>query len=239
MSANWKDKRYRGELIPRGSFTTSKKAFAERCGLSESTVRRCLNQLESTGEITTQTTNKRTRINVLRYAVFQDFDEPKRQTTDRTTDRTNDKQLTGQTTNNSQTTNKRKKERTKERNNIQAQALCDIVSLLNSLTGKNYSVKSKTTAQLVADRMAEGYTLEDFRTVIEKKVAEWTGSKFEQYLTPTTLFGPKFEKYLYQEAKTDVPEYWNPEPIRSEPQQATEEEIERVRKLLKNNTEER
>ena len=40
-------------------------------------------------------------------------------------------------------------------------------------------------------------TVDDFKTVIDKKCAEWLGNpKMEQYLRPETLFGTKFESYL-------------------------------------------
>jgi hypothetical protein len=45
--------------------------------------------------------------------------------------------------------------------------------------------------------LAEGFTIDDFKTVIDKKCAEWLGdSKMEPYLRPETLFGTKFESYL-------------------------------------------
>ena len=47
-------------------------------------------------------------------------------------------------------------------------------------------------------RLKEGFTVEDFKTVIDKKVDEWKGTELEQYLRPDTLFGTKFESYLNQ-----------------------------------------
>ena len=45
--------------------------------------------------------------------------------------------------------------------------------------------------------MAEGYTVEDFVAVIDKKCAEWLHDpKMRAYLRPETLFGSKFEGYL-------------------------------------------
>ena len=72
LSANWKDNRYHGEVIPRGSFVTSYARFAQECGLSVGTVRRCFDKLKSTGEIDLQVTHRGTRIKVHKYAVFQD-----------------------------------------------------------------------------------------------------------------------------------------------------------------------
>lgn len=72
LSANWKDNRYHGTVIPRGSFITSYARFAQECGLAVTTVRRCFEKLQSTGEISLHVTRRGTYIKVLNYAVFQD-----------------------------------------------------------------------------------------------------------------------------------------------------------------------
>lgn len=71
-----------------------------------------------------------------------------------------------------------------------------IVDYLNEKSGKNYRAKSKDTAKHINARLAEGFKVDDFKTVIDKKCAEWLGTEFEQYLRPQTLFGTKFESYL-------------------------------------------
>ena len=48
--------------------------------------------------------------------------------------------------------------------------------------------------------MNEGYILDDFIAVIDKKYDEWIGTEWEKYLCPETLFGTKFEKYLNQKS---------------------------------------
>lgn len=78
----------------------------------------------------------------------------------------------------------------------------DIVSFLNQLAGTNYRASSRKTRDLIKARFNEGYTLEDFKVVIEKKVREWINdNKFKAYLRPETLFGTKFEGYLNQPVK--------------------------------------
>jgi len=67
---------------------------------------------------------------------------------------------------------------------------------LNSKAGKNYRALNKTTQSHINARLSEGFTVEDFKTVIDKKCTEWIGTDFEQYLRPVTLFGTKFEAYL-------------------------------------------
>ena len=71
-----------------------------------------------------------------------------------------------------------------------------VVDYLNSKAGTHYRATSKATQQHINARLAEGYTVDDFKRVIDKKCADWIGTKFEQYLRPSTLFGSKFEDYL-------------------------------------------
>ncbi|MGE6602274.1 conserved phage C-terminal domain-containing protein [Lysinibacillus fusiformis] len=72
-----------------------------------------------------------------------------------------------------------------------------IISYLNQTAGTSYRHTSKKTRQLIKARFNEGFTEDDFRLVIEKKVTTWLhDSKMHTYLRPETLFGTKFEGYL-------------------------------------------
>ena len=72
----------------------------------------------------------------------------------------------------------------------------EVVEYLNSKTGYHYKHTTKATRSKIEARLNEGFTLEDFKKVIDKMVADWKGTKMEQYLRPETLFGTKFEGYL-------------------------------------------
>lgn len=73
----------------------------------------------------------------------------------------------------------------------------DIVSYLNEKAGKRYKPTSKKIQSLINARMNEGFTLEDFKAVIDIKCAQWLhDAKMSEYLRPSTLFGTKFEEYL-------------------------------------------
>ena len=74
----------------------------------------------------------------------------------------------------------------------------DIVSHLNSVTGSSYRSTTSKTRKLIAARLAEGFTADDFKAVISKKAKEWQNTDMAQYLRPETLFGTKFEGYLNQ-----------------------------------------
>lgn len=74
----------------------------------------------------------------------------------------------------------------------------EVVIHLNEKAGTKYKTNSKNTTKHIQARIREGYTLEDFKTVIDKKCSEWLNTDMEKYLCPETLFGSKFEKYLNQ-----------------------------------------
>ena len=75
----------------------------------------------------------------------------------------------------------------------------EIVEYLNEKAETQYRASSKKTQSLIKARINEGFTLEDFKTVIDKKTTEWkSDNKMNQYLRPETLFGTKFESYLNQ-----------------------------------------
>jgi len=73
----------------------------------------------------------------------------------------------------------------------------EIVDYLNNATNSNYRHTTEATNKLIKARIKEGFTLEDFKTVIDKKVLLWAKDlKMSAYLRPETLFGNKFESYL-------------------------------------------
>ena len=72
----------------------------------------------------------------------------------------------------------------------------DVVDYLNEMAGTHYRAGVAKTQSLIKARANEGFTEADFRTVIDKKCADWIGTEYEQYLRPQTLFGTKFESYL-------------------------------------------
>jgi len=73
----------------------------------------------------------------------------------------------------------------------------EIVNYLNSKCGKSYKSTSKNTRRHIHARHNEGFTISDFKTVIDAKCKQWGGDpKMVDYLRPETLFGSKFESYL-------------------------------------------
>lgn len=76
-----------------------------------------------------------------------------------------------------------------------------VIDYLNEKTGSNYRASSKANQRHIQARLNEGYTIDDFKKVIDNKCASWQGTEYEQYLRPETLFGAKFESYLNEKPK--------------------------------------
>ncbi len=89
----------------------------------------------------------------------------------------------------------------------------EIVDYLNEQAGTSYRAKTDKTKRCIRSRIREGFTIDDFKTVIDKKIAEWKGTDMEKYIRPETLFGTKFEGYLNQQIKGKAPpgksDYWS------------------------------
>ena len=74
----------------------------------------------------------------------------------------------------------------------------EVLDYLNLKAETRYR-KVESNFKHIKARLNEGFTIDDFKAVIDKKCAEWKGTDFEKYLTPETLFRPSnFEKYLNQ-----------------------------------------
>lgn len=84
----------------------------------------------------------------------------------------------------------------------------DIIDYLNMKTDSKYKHTTKATRRIVNGRYEEGFTLEDFKAVIDIKSAQWKGDKkMSAYLRPETLFAAShFESYLNEGRRLAPPE---------------------------------
>ena len=73
----------------------------------------------------------------------------------------------------------------------------EIINYLNLKTGKNFKSNSKATNTLIQARLKDGYTVDEFKKLIDNKCDQWLGTEQQQYLRPETLFAAShFESYL-------------------------------------------
>ncbi len=87
-----------------------------------------------------------------------------------------------------------------ENDNVNKNVYKNIIDYLNLKTNKNYRYTTKKTQDLITARINEGFNLEDFKIVIDKKIQDQYFIE-NDYLRPETLFSNKFESYLNQNVK--------------------------------------
>ena len=83
----------------------------------------------------------------------------------------------------------------------------EVIEYLNEKANTQYKPTSRKTQSLIKARVAENFTIDDFKQVIDNKVADWLkNDDMRKYLRPETLFGTKFESYLNtpQKPKSDI-----------------------------------
>lgn len=71
-----------------------------------------------------------------------------------------------------------------------------IITYLNDVTNKSYRTDTQSTIQLITNKLNNGFTIEQFKYVIDIKASHWLNTDMDKFLRPETLFGNKFEGYL-------------------------------------------
>lgn len=93
----------------------------------------------------------------------------------------------------------KKKEKPEEPDRFTAEYR-EIIGYLNEKTGKKFSARSRVNQGHMSARLKEGFTVEDFKRVIDVKWFQWhDDAKMAKFLRPETLFGTKFDRYLNEE----------------------------------------
>ena len=197
LDANWKDGYFNGEVISRGSFPTSIEKLSGETGLTFSQIRTSLKHLKLTNNITIKSFRHFSIITINNYEKYQDDDKQDGNLI-ASSSQANDKLIA--------TIEKSKKEKKKESNN---KYIVEIIDYLNMRTGQHYKHNNTSTQEHINARLKEGFTVDDFKTVINKKCVEWMGTDMQKYLRPDTLFRPsKFESYLNQDVSEQKDFQW-------------------------------
>ena len=80
---------------------------------------------------------------------------------------------------------------------LQGALIKEIIDYLNLKAKKRYRYTNKANNERIQARLNNGFSLADFKTVIDNKCFHWLNDpKMCLYLRPETLFGTKFESYL-------------------------------------------
>ena len=73
----------------------------------------------------------------------------------------------------------------------------EIITYFNEVAGTHYLLRGKEIKRFIKARWNDGFRLEDFKTVLDKKAGQWKNdAKMSKYLRFETLFSNKFESYL-------------------------------------------
>ena len=177
-------------VIKRGQTFASCRSLSTRWGWSLGKVKRFTDMLEHEQMVIAERSKNGTLLTLVNYDNFQNT---------RNTDGT----PTEHQRNADGTLTERNKELKNDKNvknekkDIYTSAITEILNYLNLRTGKKYTGRSKAQREHIIARLKEGYTVDEFKTVIDNKVKAWGhDDKMRQYLRPGTLFSTKFETYL-------------------------------------------
>ena len=164
----------------------------KRLNLTTQKVRTILKKFEKEGYIQFVSSGSKGKESTLKITIKQQLFN--NNATNKTEELQQVKDTEQQQSNNNLTTLSKKK---KKDNNIYSL----VIDYLNIKANTSYRTTTKNTQTLIKSRMNEGFTVEDFKKVIDSKSNEWLNTDFEKYLRPATLFGGKFENYLNEANK--------------------------------------
>mgnify|MGYP000892628704 CR=1 FL=1 len=178
LLANREPGEWRGIKINRGQLITGRNSLAEATGISQQTVRTCLNRLKSTSEITIKTTNKYSVITILKYEDYQSING--------TINQEINQQTRTQLTNNQPTTNhKQEYKESKEVKNKEEELKA------RSMIFKNQVLEFKNKYQAIP-------TLKEFYEYWSEPNKSRTKMRFE--LQQTWDLSRRIEKWAKQES---------------------------------------
>ena len=102
----------------------------------------------------------------------------------------------------------------------------EIITYFNEVAGTHYLLRGREIKRFIKARWNEGFRLDDFKTVLDKKTAQWKNdAKMSKYLRFETLFSNKFESYLNEVVAFNKPS-WNP--MNPSGSRYTEDELDRL-----------
>ena len=172
LKANWKDARFEGKVVPRGSFISSYSKLAEECSLTINEVRTAVKHLISTGEITSKPHAKFSVFTVKNYDSYQ---EVNKQIT--SSSQAINKQLT--------TIEERKKEIREEGNKY----TCAFESLWSAYPRRKEKAKAYKCYQA---RLSDGFSEDELLLAVKRYAQECEVKKTEEQFIKlaATFLGP-------------------------------------------------
>lgn len=200
-----------------GQAYPSQKTMAKKVGCTDRTIRNHLNSLEAKGFLKKIGFNADTQTVIWRTMIP---DELRQEWLEKELERLKNK---GKPQEQQQQPEKPKKAETPD------PPYQEIIEYLNNRAGKSFKHTAKGNQKNIAGRWAEGYTVDNFKHIIDVKTEEWLGTDNDQYLNPVTLFRPlHFEKYLNQRMRKSKQPVFNKPQAKAERIVMTEEERKKL-----------
>ncbi|MDO3680679.1 conserved phage C-terminal domain-containing protein [Paenibacillus ehimensis] len=201
-----------------GQFVTGRHSIEEEFNkgikpskqLSESTLWRMLSRFESEQMLNIKKTTKYSVVTVVNWIQYQDLDSNWTANEQQLNTNKNVKNVKKKDLKRYSPFSAKKKAPSKEKKPDESEAdlmpkdnceaISEIIQYLNAKLDTRYRPSTKTIKEMINGRLNEGYTLDDFKYVIDVKCADWLGNvKMEKFLRPSTLFRPtNFVEYLNQ-----------------------------------------
>lgn len=188
------------EFLERGQFVFGRKKYSQRLNIKEWKIQKATELFVQDEMIKViKRTNKYTIYEVVNYSLYQQQNQ--QEETSEITGLEQSKQQQHRQQNNSKASTEQQQSNTlQEYKNIRNINIRNIyiavIDYLNNKANKNFRPTTKKTQSLINARIREGFSLDDFKKVIDIKCKQWLGTEMEKYLRPETLFGTKFESYL-------------------------------------------
>lgn len=166
---------------------------------SESTIKRTIRSLEDQGFLISENWNQmkmdKTKWYTIDYERVEELEEPDSEPSITQ----NELPTTSACTKENTILNQAIPESTSKITTEKKIPIVEIIQYLNEKTTAEYKPGTYKTQEMIRERVREGFTVEDFKKVIDIKSEEWLhDSQMSKYLRPATLFGNKFESYLNQ-----------------------------------------
>ncbi len=181
LSANWEDANYHGTVIKAGEFKTTVRQIAADLKISIQQVRRALNALKRTNQITTHTTSKYTIISI------KDWGNPNYVNKQKSIISTNEEQ-----TDNKQTTNtlfiiKEEKEKEEEKERENKKIIPSLAQVIDYCNSKKYNFDPQ--------RFYSYYTARGWKNISDWQALadSWHHNEYSQKSEPKTNAGSSFD----------------------------------------------
>ena len=185
-----------GELVTvkRGERITSIRELMNRWGWSNTKVNNFLKLCQEDNMIECIVyPKKKTVIKIVNYEKWQGFghSEQSEETTEKR--QRKDTKTTQKRINNNENN---------DNNDNKTNIVREVIEYLNEKTGSKFKHSAAAHKKPISARINEGYSLEEFKIVIDYCVSAWAGKDFgngkkgDDYLRPSTLFNQKFDERL-------------------------------------------